>query len=253
MKGYGQFCPIAKASEVLGERWTHLVIRELGAGSEAFNDLRKGLPRMSPSLLSARLKSLETAGVVDRHESNGQVRYTLTEAGLELKPILLAMGTWGHRWARSKLAKEDLDPSLLMWDIHRTMNAGYFGKTRTVLMFEFSDYAAKFKRWWLVIEDGDVDVCMKDPGHEVDLQLVTERQDTDGGLDGRHRSGPGDPIQIDQAQRPGEVETRYLDLAGEQLLRRCQASLLTEQFEVIRPTVSGVGKKPHYKKVLRTS
>jgi len=173
MKGYGQFCPIAKASEVLGERWTHLVIRELGAGSEAFNDLRKGLPLMSPSLLSARLKSLEAAGVVNRTESHGQVRYTLTEAGLELKPILLAMGTWGHRWVRSKLGKEDLDPSLLMWDIHRTMNAGYFGEVRTVLLFEFSDYAAKFKRWWLVIEDGDVDVCMKDPGHEVDLQIVT--------------------------------------------------------------------------------
>jgi len=173
MKEYGQFCPIAKASEILGERWTHLVIRELGAGSEAFNDLRKGLPLMSPSLLSARLKSLQAAGVVNRHESNGQVRYTLTEAGLELKPILLAMGTWGHRWARSKLGEENLDPSLLMWDIHRTMNAGYFGKTRTVLMFEFSDYAAKFKRWWLVIEDGDIDVCMKDPGHEIDLQLVT--------------------------------------------------------------------------------
>lgn len=173
MKGYGQFCPIAKTSEILGERWTHLVIRELGAGSEAFNDLRKGLPLMSPSLLSARLKSLESAGVVDRTESNGQVRYTLTEAGLELKPILLAMGTWGHRWARSKLGSEDLDPSMLMWDIHRTMNAEYFTGARTVLLFEFSDYAAKYKRWWLVIDEGDVDVCMKDPGHEVDLQVVT--------------------------------------------------------------------------------
>lgn len=173
MKGYGQFCPIAKASEVLGERWTHLVIRELSAGSEAFNDLRKGLPLMSPSLLSARLRSLEAAGVVNRRESHGRVRYTLTEAGLELKPILLAMGTWGHRWARSKLGKEDLDPSLLMWDIHRTMNAGYFGEQPTVLLFQFSDYAAKHRNWWFVIEEGDVDVCMKDPGQEVDLQIVT--------------------------------------------------------------------------------
>jgi len=174
MKGYGQFCPIAKASEVLGERWTHLVIRELGAGSDAFNDLRKGLPLMSPSLLSARLKSLAAAGVIKRTEKHGQVRYTLTEAGLELKPILLAMGAWGHRWARSKLGREDLDPSLLMWDIHRTMNAKYFGAGQTVLQFEFRDYAAKFKRWWLVVEDGDVDVCMKDPGHEIDLKLVTD-------------------------------------------------------------------------------
>lgn len=174
MSGYGQFCPIARASEVLGERWTHLVIRELGAGSEAFNDLRKGLPRMSPSLLSARLKSLEAAGVVLRTESDEGVRYTLTEAGRELKPIMLAMGTWGRRWVRSELDDQDLDPGLLMWDIHRTMNAEYFGAGRKVLLFEFSDYTSKYRRWWLVINNGEVDVCMKDPGHEIDLQLLTD-------------------------------------------------------------------------------
>jgi len=174
MKGYGQFCPIAKASEVLGERWTHLVIRELSAGSEAFNDLRRGLPLMSPSLLSARLKSLEAAGVVLRTESGKDVRYTLTEAGRELKPILLALGSWGQRWARSKLDKQDLDPSMLMWDIHRTMNGEYFGTQRTVLLFEFSDYVSKFRRWWLVVDNGDVDVCMKDPGYDVDLQVMTD-------------------------------------------------------------------------------
>ena len=105
MKGYGQFCPIAKASEILGERWTNLIIREVGAGSEAFNDLRKGLPLLSPSLLSARLKSLEAAGVILRTESDQGIRYELTEAGRELKPIILAMGTWGHRWVRSNLAR----------------------------------------------------------------------------------------------------------------------------------------------------
>lgn len=174
MKGYGQFCPIAKASEVLGERWTVLVIRELSAGNEAFNDMRKGLPLMSPSLLSARLKSLEAAGVILRTESDKGVRYTLTEAGRELKPIILAMGTWGHRWARSKLERRDLDPAMLMWDIHRTMNAEYFGKRRTTLMFEFEEYQSKLRRWWLIIDDGEVDVCMKDPGHEVDLQILTD-------------------------------------------------------------------------------
>lgn len=174
MRGYGQFCPIAKASEILGERWTHLVIRELGAGSEGFNDLRKGMPLISPSLLSARLKSLEAAGVVARSQGNDGVRYALTEAGKELKPIILQMGFWGHRWARSKLTKDDLDPSMLMWDIHRTMNAEYFGAERTVLLFEFSDYRSKFRRWWLVIQDGDVDVCMKDPGHEIDMQILTD-------------------------------------------------------------------------------
>ena len=174
MSSYGQFCPIAKASEVLSERWTLLIIRELGAGSEAFNDLRKGLPQISPSLLSSRLKSLEAAGVIARTETERGIRYTLTEAGLELKPIILQMGIWGHRWARSKLTRDELDPSLLMWDIHRTMNADYFDSDRTVLYFEFSDYAAKFRRWWLIVQDSEVDVCMKDPGHDIDLELLTD-------------------------------------------------------------------------------
>ena len=174
MTGYGQFCPIAKTSEILGERWTNLIIRELGAGSEAFNDLRRGLPLISPSLLSSRLKSLEAAGVVARTETEEGIRYTLTEAGFELKPIILQMGIWGHRWARSKLTRDDLDPSMLMWDIHRTMNAEYFGEERTTLYFEFSDYTAKSRRWWLVIQDGEVDVCMKDPGYDVDLEIRTD-------------------------------------------------------------------------------
>ena len=174
MSSYGQFCPIAKASEVLSERWTLLIIRELGAGSEAFNDLRKGLPQISPSLLSSRLKSLEAAGVLTRTETERGIRYSLTEAGQELKPIILQMGIWGHRWARSKLTRDDLDPSLLMWDIHRTMNAGYFGGERTVLYFEFGDYAAKLRRWWLIVEDDTVDICMKDPGHDIDLEVFTD-------------------------------------------------------------------------------
>ena len=174
MKGYGQFCPIAKASEVLGERWTNLVVRELIAGSESFNDLRRGLPLISPSLLSTRLKSLESAGVVVRTEDDAGISYRLTEAGLELKPIIMQLGVWGHRWARSDLSKEDLDPSLLMWDIHRNLNLEPFTAERTVLLFEFTDYLSKFRRWWLVIADADVDVCLKDPGHEVDLHLSTD-------------------------------------------------------------------------------
>lgn len=171
---YGQFCPIAKASEVLGERWTNLVVRELGAGSDSFNDLRRGLPLMSPSLLSARLKSLELAGVVRRMQSEKKVRYELTEAGRELKPILLALGTWGQRWARTTYDQRDLDPSMLMWDIHRTMNADYFDERQAVLLFEFEDFTAKFRRWWLVIKSGNVDVCMRDPGFELDLILRTD-------------------------------------------------------------------------------
>lgn len=174
MKGYGQFCPIAKASEVLGERWTNLVIRELIAGSESFNDLRRGLPLISPSLLSARLKSLERAGVVKRTVDGKNVSYSLTEAGEELKPIIMQLGVWGHRWARSDLSAQDLDPSLLMWDIHRNLDAGFFSAERTVLLFEFGDYTSKYRRWWLVIKQGDVDVCLKDPGYQIELHIFTD-------------------------------------------------------------------------------
>ena len=174
MSSYGQFCPIAKASEILSERWTILILRELGAGGESFNDLRRGMPLISPSLLSSRLKSLEHARVISRTETEKGIRYALTEAGRELKPIILQMGVWGHRWARSKLTPDDLDPSMLMWDIHRTMNAEYFGADRTVLHFEFIDFDAKFRRWWLVIQNDDVDVCMKDPGHDVALKVTTD-------------------------------------------------------------------------------
>lgn len=174
MKGYGQFCPIAKASEVLGERWTHLVIRELGAGSETFNDLRKGLMLISPSLLSTRLKSLEQAGVVERHEQGSSVRYCLSAAGKELIPIIFQLGVWGHRWVRSDLSVDDLDPSLLVWDIHRSLNVHFFKGERVVIQIEFTDYSSKFRNWWLVISDGDVDVCLKDLGYDVDLTISTD-------------------------------------------------------------------------------
>lgn len=174
MKGYGQFCPIAKASEVLGERWTNLVIRELGAGSDTFNDLRKGLPLMSPSILSTRLKSLEKSGIVDRKENNSNVRYSLTKAGEELTPIILQLGTWGHRWVRSDLTEDDLDPSLLIWDIHRNLDAEFFKGERAVIHFEFTDYVSKMRNWWIVITHGDVDVCLKDPGYEVDLKVSSD-------------------------------------------------------------------------------
>jgi len=174
MKGYGQFCPIAKASEIIGERWTNLVVRELGAGSETFNDIRKGLPLMSPSLLSARLKTLESNGIVDRKEHNGNVRYSLTKAGDELTNIIWQIGTWGHRWVRSDLSKDDLDPSMLVWDIHRNIDTEIFKAERSTIKIEFTDYSSKFRFWWLVVKDGDVDVCMKDPGYEIDLTISSD-------------------------------------------------------------------------------
>lgn len=174
MKGYGQFCPVAKAAEILGERWTPLIVRELISGSQSFNSIRRGVPLMSPTLLSNRLKTLEHTGVIERKEAENGVTYDLTKAGRELEPIIIELGVWGQRWARSDMTKKDLDPSLLMWDMHRQIDTSYFPEDRTVLMYEFVDYTSKMRRWWLVIKDHNVDICLKDPGYEVDLQIKTD-------------------------------------------------------------------------------
>lgn len=176
MRGYGQFCPLAKASEVLGERWTLLIIRELAVGSETFSDVRKGVPLMSPSLLSSRLKSLEDAGIIQRQTQNANIRYYLTPAGEELTPILLQLGSWGHRWVRSDLSPKELDPSLLIWDMHRNMNTDFFTAKRSVIKVEFTDILSCKRFWWLVIRNGEVDVCLKDPGYEIDLTISTDLQ-----------------------------------------------------------------------------
>jgi len=173
MQGYGQFCPVAKATEILGERWTPLIIRELLCDPQSFNNLRKGMPLMSPSLLSSRLKTLESAGIVRRDKTGRGIVYSLTESGVELRPIIEQLGVWGQRWARSDLSRKDLDPSLLMWDMHRNIDTSYFTSDRNVLRFEFVDYPAKMRLWWLVVTGANVDICLKDPGHDVDLFVQT--------------------------------------------------------------------------------
>ncbi len=171
-KGYGQFCPVAKAAEVVAERWTPLVLRELLSGSRRFNELRRGVPLMSPSLLSRRLAELEDSGVIRRTAGGKGVpsQYLLTEAGEELRPIIEGLGAWGHRWVQHEVQPDDLDPSLLMWDVRRWADPRVLPEDRrTVVAFEFSEVASKHRSWWLIFERGEVDLCMKDPGHEVDL------------------------------------------------------------------------------------
>lgn len=169
MKTYGQFCPVAKAAELLDERWTLLVLRELVAGSRHFNELRRGVPRMSPSLLSKRLKALVRAGVLDRHQDGDTVVYQLTPAGKELGPLIEALGAWGIRWI-GELGDEDYDPHLLLWDMHRRVDHEALPPTRTVVRFRFPDVPADARHWWLVLfPDGTVDVCDDDPGFGDDL------------------------------------------------------------------------------------
>ena len=172
---YRQFCPVAMAAEILCNRWTMLLLRELIEGSTRFNDLRRGLPRMSPALLSQRLKDLETAGVLSRIEGEtGMCKYGLTAAGRELEPIVCAFGTWGHRWIESKLSLEHLDGRLLMWDIRRKLQhmASLKVKRRSVIHFQYADAPQGHRVFWLIaIPEGDIDLCEIDPGFDVDLYV----------------------------------------------------------------------------------
>ncbi|GAA1424450.1 helix-turn-helix domain-containing protein [Agrococcus citreus] len=172
MSGYGQFCPVAKAMELLDERWTLLVIRELLAGSSRFNDLRRGVPHMSPALLSKRLQRLEHAGLVRKRVDGARTAYRLTQSGEELRPIVEGLAAWGVRWI-GELGQEDLDPHLLLWDMRRTIDVDAWPRRRTVVAMRFTDVPSSAGRWWLVCRDGDVDLCDFDPGFDVTATVTT--------------------------------------------------------------------------------
>jgi len=170
MADYGQFCTVARGAEVFGEVWTPLVVRELLCGSRRFNDIRRGVPRMSQTLLTKRLRKLEEAGVIERKHGADGWEYHLTQAGEELRPIVVTMGHWGARWIGSRLRKEQLDAGFLMWDIRRFARLEEFPKARrTVIHFRFRDARAGERVWWLVVENDGADLCRDDPGHELDV------------------------------------------------------------------------------------
>jgi len=176
--GYKQFCPLAMAAEVLCTRWTMVLLREMIAGSTRFNDLRRGVPKMSPTLLSQRLKDLEAAGIVYKKpvpSERGVFEYRLTQAGQDLSEVVIAMGMWGQKWVESSLSLKNLDPSLLMWDMRRNLNPDPLPKKRVVIQFIYHDLPPTKRNWWLVIEAaGDVDLCWADPGFEVALYVSTD-------------------------------------------------------------------------------
>lgn len=196
------------ASEVLGERWTVLVVRELLCGSRRFNDLRRGVPRMSPSLLVKRLRALEQAGIITHGRgANGSGDYQLTAAGEELRPIVEAMGVWGERWVKSDLRKRHLDASLLMWDVRRTLDRSRLPARRELVQFSFADGPAQARRYWLIVENGDADLCLEDPGGEPDLEVSASVRSLTAVWMGR--------ISLDQALREGSIT-----LFGPAALRR---------------------------------
>lgn len=168
MQGFGQFCPVALASEALTQRWMLLIVRELIAGSTRFSDIKRGTPRISATLLKQRLDTLEQAGIVE----HGDGHYKLTAAGRELGPVLKAIGTWGQRWARD-IAPDDLDPGWLVWNMRRRLNPAALPARRTVIGIEFMDAPPRERLFWLVHENGQVDVCLKPPGFEEDVVIRT--------------------------------------------------------------------------------
>ncbi len=177
MAGYGQFCAIAQAAEVLSERWTPLVIREIAiTGSRRFNDIQRGVPLMSPSLLSKRLRALEGAGIIERRprpDGPGS-EYHLTPAGQELGPLMMQMGVWGERWLRRPIFEATPDTGLLMWWVRGTVKADELPSGRTVVHFRFAGAPEKLSNFWLVLPEADL--CLTDPGFGVDVTVASDAE-----------------------------------------------------------------------------
>jgi len=200
MKSYNQFCPIAKAAEIFCERWTALILRDLGAGSSRFSDLQRGVPLASPSLLSQRLKQLRAEGIVERRDGAGgeQATYHLTPAGEEFIPIVMALGRWGQRWSRRELAEHEMDLGLLLWALEKDARPDSFGARRTIVQFTFPEQPPAKREWWFLNEDGHCELCLKQPDHDADIYVEVS-------LEHIIRIWRGD-ITFTRAERDGLIE-----------------------------------------------
>jgi DNA-binding HxlR family transcriptional regulator len=173
MRSYRQFCPVAKAAEIFCERWNALIIRDLAVGARRFSELKKGVPLMSPSLLTSRLKWLIEEGVVERRPTTGsRSLYALTDAGREFVPLVEALGIWGQRWTRRELQEHEIDLGLLVWSIESSANAAAFGDRRCLIRLELTDQADSKRLWWFLNDNGRCELCVEDPGGDVSLYLA---------------------------------------------------------------------------------
>jgi len=172
MNKYGQYCPTARAVELLGDRWTLLIVRDLSFGGRHFNELERGLPGIPKALLSGRLRRLQNAGVIERQEESAGHKncYQLTLAGLELYPVIESLTRWGAKWAFGEPEQTELDPVLLMWWMRDRVFAERLPQQRVVVEFDFLE--SRPRRFWLVLKPDDVSVCVTYPGFEIDV-LVT--------------------------------------------------------------------------------
>ncbi|MGE5527282.1 MAG: winged helix-turn-helix transcriptional regulator [Methanosarcina sp.] len=175
---YGQFCPVAQAAEVVTERWTLLVLREMLMGSSRFNEIQRGVPRMSSSLLSKRLREMERSGLLTREPLPGErgYSYRLTAAGEALGPIVVQLGAWSKEWLQREISVEEADPALLMWDLRRSLRLDRLPAEQLVTFFRYRDAEEGKRAWWVVARCDGVDLCFTDPGFPVDLQVDAETQ-----------------------------------------------------------------------------
>jgi DNA-binding HxlR family transcriptional regulator len=175
MATYGQYCPVAQALEILGDRWTLLIIRDMLTGTVHFNDLERGLPGISRGLLAQRLRGLEEAGVITKLlNGSGRQRteYHLTRAGEELHEVIGALLTWGARWSFGDPRPEHINPLLLMWWIHNRVHVDKLPQDRVVVQFDFR--GAKLESYWLVLSNEDVTLCLTDPGYEINVLVSAD-------------------------------------------------------------------------------
>lgn len=204
--GYGQYCPISRAVEVLGERWSLLILRDMLVGASRFNDLARGLPGLSRSLLVKRLRQLERAGIVD-HVGD---EYLLTAAGEDLRPIVFGLGEWGAKWTFGEPEPSELDAELLVWWMHTRLDTTVLPDRRMVMHLRFSDDP---RRFWLVIESGTPSVCVNDPGFEVDVTISSD-------LSSLHKVWMG-RLPMNEATRSGRIS-----FEGPVTLTRCMPQVL---------------------------
>ncbi len=171
----GSLCPAVKAADMIGDKWTLLVMRELLLGSCRYNEFQRALPRISPTILSKRLKQMEADGLVIKKSIAGEkaTEYRLTRCGRELAPLIDYMSKWGLRWARRRMNEEDLDVGCFMWDFHRSLNTTELPDGETIFCVHFPGLEAH-DRWWLIAKDNVVDLCTDDPGKDVDLYISGE-------------------------------------------------------------------------------
>jgi DNA-binding HxlR family transcriptional regulator len=176
MKSYGQFCSMARALDLLGERWTLLIVRELLCGSRRFGEIQRGIPRISRTMLAARIRELADALVIERLDGDGGPEYRLTAAGLELAAVVRELGTWGQRWLPRALAANELDPHALMWDIHRRVRRDALPEKPLVVRIELTDVRGAAARHYLLLRRSEVSLCTVNPGFPEELCLQATRR-----------------------------------------------------------------------------